>query len=59
MNEIGTAFKTQLGMRVSLDTWDEGGAYLHISHRHGSLGVPLTREEAQQMLANLQEVLAA
>jgi len=59
MNEIETAFKTELGMRLSLDTWDEDGAYLHISHRHGSLGVPLTREEAQQMLANLQEVLAA
>jgi hypothetical protein len=46
-------------MRLSLDTWDEGGAYLHINHRHGSLGIPLTREEAQQLLANLQEVLEA
>lgn len=58
MNELTTAFKTELGMRVSLDTWDEGGAYLHINHRHGSLGVPLTREEAEQLLANLQLVLA-
>lgn len=58
MNELTTAFKTELGMRVSLDTWDEGGAYLHINHRHGSLGVPLTRDEAQQLLANLQQVLA-
>ena len=59
MNEIETAFKTELGMRLSLDTWDESGAYLHINHRHGSLGIPLTREEAQQLLANLQEVLEA
>jgi hypothetical protein len=58
MNEIETAFRTELGMRVSLDEWDEGGAYLHICHRHGSLGVPFTKEEAQQLLANLQEVLA-
>lgn len=59
MNELTTAFKTELGMRVSLDQWDEGGAYLHINHRHGSLGIPLTREEAQQLLANLQKVLEA
>jgi len=58
MNELTTAFKTESGIRVSLDTWDEGGAYLHINHRHGSLGVPLTREEAEQLLANLQLVLA-
>ena len=58
MNEIETAFRTELDMRVSLSTWDEGGAYLHICHRHGSLGVPLTRQEAEAMLANLQEVLA-
>lgn len=59
MNELTTAFKTELGMRVSLDQWDEDGAYLHINHRHGSLGIPLTREEAQQLLANLQKVLEA
>ena len=58
MEEIETAFRTETGMRISLDHWDDDGAYLHICHRHGSLGVPLTREEAQEMLDNLQKVLA-
>jgi hypothetical protein len=58
MNEVETAFRTERDMQVALSTWDEGGAYLHICHRYGSLGVPLTRKEAEEMLANLQEVLA-
>ena len=58
MNEVETAFRTERGMLVSLSTWDEGGAYLHICHRYGSLGIPLTRQEAEEMLANLQKVLA-
>jgi hypothetical protein len=58
MKEVETAFRTEREMRVSLSTWDDGGTYLHICHRHGSLGIPLTRQEAEEMLANLQKVLA-
>lgn len=58
MNKVEIAFRTEREMRVSLSTWDDGGAYLHICHRHGSLGIPLTRQEAEEMLANLQKVLA-
>ena len=57
MNEIETAFRTERDMQVALSTYDEG-AFLHICHRHGSLAVPLTRDEAKKLLANLQEVLA-
>ena len=58
MKDIETAFRTEREMRVSLSSWDEGGVYLHICHSHGSLGIPLTRKEAEEMLANLQKVLA-
>ena len=55
--EFETVVPTEQGVRVSVDVWDEGGAYLHFIHRHGSMGLPLTRAEAQQILAGLQKVL--
>lgn len=57
-NEIEVVIKTQDGVRVSIDSWDEGGAWLHLSMRNGTSSVVLTREEAQKLLAGLQAVLA-
>jgi len=57
-NEIEVIIKTQDGVRVSIDSWDEGGAWLHLSMRHGTAAAVLTREEAQKLLAGLQAVLA-
>ena len=57
-NEIETVIKTEDGVRVSIDSWDEGGAWLHLSMRNGTASAVLTREEAQKLLAGLQAVLA-
>ena len=55
--EVETILRTETGIRVSVDAWDDGGAYLHFITRHGTLGVPMTRQEAQQVLAGLQAAL--
>lgn len=57
-NEIEVIIKTEDGVRVSIDSWDNGGAWLHMSMRHGTAAAVLTREEAQKLLAGLQAVLA-
>ena len=57
-NEIEVVIKTEDGVRVSVDSWDEGGAWLHLSMRHGTAAAVLTRAEAQKLLAGLQAVLA-
>jgi hypothetical protein len=56
-NEIETVIKTKDGVRVSIDTWDNGGAWLHLSMSHGTASAILTRSEAEQLLAGLQAVL--
>ena len=53
-----TTIKTEDGVKVSVDSWDDGGAWLHLSMRHGTAAAVLTREEAQKLLAGLQAVLA-
>ena len=55
--ENETIVRTETGVRVSVDAWDDGGAYLHFCYRHGTLGVAMTRQEAQQILAGLQVAL--
>ena len=57
-NEIEVIIKTGDGVRVSIDSWDSGGAWLHLSMRHGTAAAVFTREEAQKLLAGLQAVLA-
>lgn len=57
-NEIETIIKTEKGVRVSIDSWDEGGAWLHLQVRGGSAYATLTRAEAEQLLAGLQLILA-
>lgn len=56
--EVEVIIKTEDGVRVSIDSWDNGGAWLHMSMRHGTAAAVLTREEAQKLLAGLQAVLA-
>jgi hypothetical protein len=53
-----TIIKTEDGVRVSVDSWDDGGAWLHLSTMHGTSCVAMTRAEAQKLLAGLQAVLA-
>jgi hypothetical protein len=57
-NEIETVIKTEDGVRVSIDSWDEGGAWIGLQMRGGSAYAVLTRSEAEQMLAGLQAILA-
>jgi hypothetical protein len=54
--EIETSFNTEAEVRVSLDQYD-GGVWLSLQARRASMGLPLTRAEAEQLLANLQAVL--
>lgn len=52
-----TIIKTEDGVKVSVDSWDDGGAWLHLSMRHGTASAVLTRAEAQQLVAGLLAVL--
>ena len=53
-----TIIKTEDGVRVSIDSWDNGGAWLHLSMRNGTASAIFTRAEAEKLLAGLQAVLA-
>jgi len=57
-NEIETIIYTEDSVRVSVSEWDDGGAWLHLQGRNASMSTVLTREEAQQLLAGLQAILA-
>ena len=57
-NEIETVIKTTDGLTVTASEWDEGGVWVHLAHRHGSIHGALTRAEAQQLLAGLEAILA-
>jgi hypothetical protein len=56
-NEIETSINTEAEIRVSADQYDEG-VWLCLQGRRSMMSVPLTRVEAEQLLANLQLVLA-
>jgi hypothetical protein len=43
---------------VSVSEWDDGGAWLHLQGRNANMSTVLTRDEAQQLLAGLQAILA-
>ena len=58
MNEIETIINTEAGIRVSVNEWDDGGAWLHLGMRNGTVYAALTKDEAQQLLAGLQAILA-
>ena len=57
-NEIEVSVKTEHGVRVSISEWDDGGAWLKIGVKSGGAYTTLTRDEAQQLLAGLQAILA-
>jgi hypothetical protein len=57
-NEIEVSVKTESGVRVSVNEWDDGGAWLHLCMRNGTAYAALTKDEAQQLLAGLQAILA-
>ena len=56
--EVELSIKTEHGVRVSVSEWDDGGAWMHLQGRNASMSTVLTREEAQQLLAGLQAILA-
>jgi hypothetical protein len=58
MDNIETIIKTTQGNRVSVSEWDDGGAWLHLQLRGSTAYTSLTREEAEQLLAGLQAILA-
>jgi hypothetical protein len=55
--EVETSINTEAEVRVSLDQYDDG-VWLSLQGRRASMGLPMTRAEAEQLLANLQAVLA-
>jgi len=56
-NEIETCIKTEDGVKVSLHSWDDGGAWLHLALQGSTAYTALTRDEAQQLLEGLQAIL--
>jgi hypothetical protein len=56
--EIETSINTEHGVRVSVSEWDDDGAWLHLQGRNSNMSTVLTRDEAQQLLAGLQAILA-
>jgi hypothetical protein len=57
-DELETSIKTADGVKISVSEWDEGGAWINIMQRHGSMYTGLTRAEAEQLVAGLQAILA-
>ncbi len=55
-NEIETSFNTEAEVRLSVDQYDDG-VWLSLQGRRAMMSVPMTRAEAEQLLANLQLVL--
>lgn len=57
-DELETSIKTADGVKISVSEWDDGGAWINIIVRHGSMYTGLTRAEAEQLVAGLQAILA-
>ena len=55
--EIETVVKTATGLSISVSNWDGGGAWISIVQRHFNFSSPLTRDEAQKLVAGLQLAL--
>jgi len=58
MSDIETIIYTEDDVRISIDEWDDGGVWLGLQARGSHMHCTLTRKEAEQMLKNLQAVLA-
>jgi hypothetical protein len=57
-NEIETSIRAESGVYVHVSEWDDGGAWLKMSVDRASIYTPLTRAEAEKLLAGLQALLA-
>jgi len=56
--EIETTIYTEDQARIHVSEWDDGGAWISLSVRGGSAYTALTREQAQELLVGLQNILA-
>ena len=57
MEDLETIIRTEDGIRLSIDNWDDG-LWLSLKSGNASMHVIFTREEAEQMLVGLQNILA-
>ena len=57
-DELETIIKTADGVKISVSEWDDGGAWINIMLRNGSMYTGLTRAEAEQLILGLQAILA-
>jgi hypothetical protein len=57
-DELEKSIKTADGVKISVSDWDDGGAWINIIVRHGSMYTGLTRAEAEQLVSGLQAILA-
>ena len=57
-NEIEIIFRTEDGVRISVDEWDDGGAWISLQMRGAGANAVLTRKEAQKLMEGLQAILA-
>jgi adenylate cyclase class IV len=58
MKDIETTIYTVENVRISIDEWDDGGAWLGLQARGATMNAVLTRAEAEKMLNGLQAILA-
>jgi hypothetical protein len=57
--EIETIMRTKDNARLSVSNWDDDGVWMHLMQGTWSFGLTLTKEEAQQLIAGLQEIVEA
>lgn len=55
---IEVNFKTQENINVHVSEFDDGGSWIRLGVRNGSLYAALTREETEQLIEGLQAILA-
>ena len=49
---------SQTGVNVYVSEWDDGGLWIRLGLSNGSIYTALNREQAEQMLKGLQDLLA-
>ena len=55
---IEVEITTEQNVNVYVSEWDDGGAWVRLGSRSGSMYAPMTRNEAEQLLEGLQAILA-
>jgi hypothetical protein len=46
------------GTKIYMSEWDDGGAWIRLGSRSGSMYASVTRSQAEQLLETLQAILA-